>query len=986
MQQHPHHTRRRIQQLVERLRSRIYREVIDVEDLHISPPVDRLTYEQAQDLQYEPVRPGRQLGPMWTTFWFRGSSRVPDAWQQGQVDFIWKTHSEATLWIGGRSIGGLNPGRDEVPLNAEMLASGCVEFQVEVACNGLFGSVGRTYDTVEPFVLDRCAIGLFDPAAWNLYYDLLVLSELERQEDLEADWRGHLLGGLNQVANGLDETDPATWPAAQTLASELLAHGNGAFRHELSAVGHAHIDTAWLWPIEETWRKCTRTFSTATLYMDRYPEYRFACPQAAQYAAIKERNPDLYRRIKAKFDTGQWIPVGGTWVEPDCNIPSGESLCRQFLYGQRLFEQEFGRRCREFWNPDVFGYNGQLPQILRQGGVDRFLTQKLSWNAFNKPRHQTFTWEGIDGSQVLTHFPPANTYNSTASVEELRRLVREYRDNDRSSQSYLLFGVGDGGGGPTRDMLERLRRARDLQGLPRTEIRDADTFFLRLEADCKDLPRMVGELYFELHRGTYTTQAATKRGNRKAEILLHDVEFLSVLAHRLKDVAYPQEEIGALWRLLLTNQFHDILPGSSITQVYQDTARDYADIQARGSALQSAALTALSDGEEAELRPLNTTGADRCEVASLPDGALRYISAPAFGMGEVIKAPRPVTIQRQQDDIILENGRLRAVLRADGSLSSLIDQQTGRESLAAPGNQLLIYDDHPTAWDAWDIDLFALETASAVEPAHSCAVVTDNSMRAEVEFSRRIGAASSMTQRVRLDAGSGRLEFHTRVDWHENNKMLKVAFPVDVRAMNATYEMQFGHVERPTHYNSSVDLARFEVPGHRWVDLSEHGFGVSLLTDCKYGYHTLGNTMHITLLRSPKSPDPEADMGQHEFAYAIFPHAGTWQDAGLVAEATHFNVPVAWVRSNSPPHSLFAVDDSNLVLDTVKLAEDGDALVLRLYEAHGARGVARLTVGLPASRAVRCNTLEDPGEPLPFDQGVVELPYRPHQLISVLLS
>lgn len=984
MQQHPQHTRRRIQQLVERLHSRIYTHTIDVQDLRISPPVDRITYEQAQELPYEPVQPGRQLGPLWTTFWFRGSVHIPDDWREGQVDLIWKTHSEATLWINGRSIGGINPGRDEVFLAPEMVAPGRLDFQVEVACNGLFGGVGRQYETVEPFVLDRCAIGLFDPAAWKLYYDLLVLSELEREEGLEADWRGRLLSTLNQVANLLDENAPETWPEAQQLATQLLSNHNGTFRHELSAVGHAHIDTAWLWPIEETWRKCTRTFSTATLYMDRYPEYVFACPQAVQYATIKERNPDLYRRIKEKFATGQWVPVGGTWVEPDCNLPSGESLCRQFLFGQRFFQEEFGVRCREFWNPDVFGYNGQLPQILRQAGVDRFLTQKLSWNAFNKPRHQTFTWEGIDGSQVLTHFPPANSYNSRGTVEELRRLVREYKDNDRSSRSYLLFGVGDGGGGPTRDMLERLRRARDVQGLPRTEVRAPTDFFDGLEEDCQDLPRMVGELYFELHRGTYTTQAATKRGNRKGEIMLHDVEFLSALVSRLNGAEYPREEIDSLWRLLLTNQFHDILPGSSITLVYQDTQRDHAEVQDRGAALRSAALESL--GSRGGLRPVNTTSATRSHVAEQPDGKLAYVTAPAYGIGEITEAPDQVTVQQQDDGTVLENSRLRAVLNGDGSVSSLVDKQTGRESLAGRGNQIIIYDDHPTNWDAWEIDLFALETGVGCPPAQSCDVVTETPLRAEVEFSRSIGAASSMKQRVRLDAGSGRLEFHTWADWHETDKMLKVAFPVDVRALEATYEMQFGHVARPTHYNNSYDLARFEVPGHRWVDLSEHGFGVSLLTDCKYGYHTLANTMHITLLRSPKVPDPEADMGEHEFAYAVYPHAGCWQDAGLVSEATHFNVPVVWTRTNDQPRSFFAVDDDNLVLDTVKRAEDSDALVLRLYEAHGARGVARLKVDLPVQRAVLCNTLEDEGEPLNLNQGVVKMAYQPHQLISVMLS
>ena len=984
MQQHPQYTRNRISQMIGRLRGKIYAQTLDVEDLQISPPVERISYAEAQQLAYEPVAPGRQLGPLWTTFWFRGRIDLPSDWSGQQVDFLWDSHSEATLWIGGRTVGGLNPGRSELPLEEEMIEHGHLEFQVEVACNGLFGHVGRHYKTVESFVLDRCAIGRFDPEAWELYYDLLVLCELENQEGMDADWSGRLLADLNRVANLLDVDNPNSWPAARKITSELYSNRNGSYRHQLSAIGHAHMDTAWLWPLEETWRKCTRTFSTATLYMDYYPEYKFACSQAVQYEEMKTRNPDLYHRIKEKFNTAQWVPVGGTWVEPDCNVPSGEALCRQFLFGQRFFQREFGAYCHEFWNPDVFGYNGQLPQIMKEAGVRYFLTQKLSWNHFNKPDHQTFAWEGIDGSEVLTHFPPANSYNSVATVEELRRVVRSYKDNDRSGQSYMLFGVGDGGGGPTRDMLERLRRAKDLQGLPRTEVRSANEFFKRLEEDCQDLPRVIGELYFELHRGTYTTQAATKKGNRKGEFLLHDVEFLAVLAQRLQNVSYPKDELDALWKSLLVNQFHDILPGSSIRLVYEDAERDYAKIQAEGGKLCEAALDALGDGG-AE-KPVNTTSFERHEVAATADGGLVFVDVPAYGIGQVGATADEVTVTEEEGQVVLENFQLRAVLSSEGSLTSLIEKNEEREALSGIGNQLLIYDDHPTAWDAWEIDPFALETAKECPPADSRAVVTRSPLRAEVEFSRKIGVESRLVQKVRLDAGARRLEFHTEVDWHESDKMLKVAFPVNVRSLNATYEMQFGHVARPTHYNNSYDLAKFEVPGHKWADLSEYGFGVSLLTDCKYGYHTFGDSMHITLLRAPKAPDPEADMGQHSFAYAIYPHQGSWQEAGLVAEGYSFNAPLRWAASLSEPISYFSVGDPNLVLNTVKKAEDDDGLLLRLYEAHGARGVAELKSALPFKSAVCCNILEEEGEELQVVDGVVLIPYRPHQIISILLK
>ncbi|MBT5057724.1 MAG: alpha-mannosidase [Gemmatimonadetes bacterium] len=981
MLQHPGYTRNRIRQLVDRLQGRIYRDTVEVEDLQIAGPVDRIPYEEAQQLNYEPVQLGQQLGPAWATFWVRGSVRVPADWAGQRVDLLWKSHSEATLWLDGRTVGGLNSGRNEVVLVKEAAGGETATFQVEVACNELFGQQGQHYDSIEPYVLDRVGIGRFDPVAWELYYDMLVLSELEREQDLSGDWKGRLLAELNRAANILDEEDASTWSDALAILKDLYKVGNGGYVHALSAIGHAHIDTAWLWPIGETWRKCMRTFSTALLYMEDYPEYKFSCPQAAQYEAMQERNPELYRRMAEKVRTGQWVPVGGTWIEPDCNVPSGEALNRQFLYGQRFFQKEFGITCREFWNPDVFGYNGQLPQIMRQAGITRFLTQKLSWNAFNKPDHQTFMWQGIDGSEVVTHFPPANTYNAVATVEQLRHNVNVYKDSDRSGQSLLLYGIGDGGGGPTRDMLERIRRAEDLQGLPQTTNRNTEEFWDQLEAGFTDRPVRVGELYFELHRGTYTTQAATKKGNRKGEFLLHDIEFAATVANRLHGTAYPKDELDVLWKLLLTNQFHDILPGSSITLVYEDAERDYAQIQQEGGELRAAAIAALGEGVA---KPLNTTGFDRAEVVENTSGELVYAQAPAYGVGTIGAPPDQVVVTESGATITLANDRVAAVLAADGTLTSLVEKASGRQVMAEPGNQFLTYVDKPTAWDAWDIDPWALETVKTGAGAESCEILTRSPLRGEVAFTHKVGKKSSFKQVVRLDAGSGRLEFHTEVDWQEDDTMLKVAFPVQVRSMEATYEMQFGHTSRPTHYNTMHDLARYEVPGHKWVDLSEHGFGVSLLSESKYGYHTFDNTMHITLLRAPKKPDPIADRGQHTFSYAIYPHQGSWQEAGVIAEGFSFNVPLQWTGADAT--SWFRSDDAGLILDTVKRAEDSESLVLRLYEAYGGRGTARVKIGLPFEAAVSCNTLEEEGAPLVVQGDEIIVPYRPHQVISILVK
>ncbi len=989
MQRHPQYTRDRIAQVGDRIGALVYADVVDPDLLEVAGPVDRITVDEARSLAYRPTTLGEQFGPLWATYWFRVGPTVPERWAGDRVDLLWVSHSEATLWVDGRSIQGLNTSPDGARPDALLLdpAGGGekLDLRVELACNGMFGQLPRPYPSLEPVVLDRCQIARFDRRAWDLHHDFDVLRGLEAdwQNGLDPTWAGELLSELNRFCNVWVEDDRSTWDEAESILAGLLQRRNASSVHELSAIGHAHLDTAWLWPIEETYRKAVRSFSSQTAYMERYPEFRFACSQAQQSDWIRRRNPDLYGRIAHRVETGQWVPVGGSWVEPDCNLPSGESLVRQFLYGQRFFEREFGRRCREFWNPDVFGYNGQLPQIMRGAGIDRFLTQKLSWNRFNRPQHHTFTWQGIDGCEVLAHFPPADTYNASAEVAELRRNAREYKDHDRSRHSLLVYGWGDGGGGPTPAMLERLRRARDLQGLPRTTLSSSDRFFAALEEDAGDLPTIVGELYFEYHRGTYTTQAAAKRGNRMGERALHDAELLCAVAARSGISVYPAERLTELWQRLLVNQFHDILPGSSIGLVYEDTARDHAAVLEGAEALADGALSGLVDG--IGWTPVNTLGVERAEVAEHPELGEVWVEAPTCGFGSIAEPADAVTVTETQHGVVLANGSLRAELGRDGRLRSLVELGSGREAMAGDGNLFQIYDDRPTEYDAWDVDPFHLETVRDCPPAESCTVTVAGGLRGEVAFEQRVGRASTVHQSVRLEAGSGRLEFHCQAEWHERHTMLKVLFPVAVRAANATYQMQFGHAERPTHFSTSHDLARYEVPGHRFADLSEHGFGVALLTDCKYGYSTYANEMRISLLRSPQVPDPEADIGSHAFAYAVMPHAGGWREAGVVAEAARFETPIRWAAGTAQPRSLFSLDDPNLVLDTVKRAEDSDALVLRLYEAHGARGEARLRVGLPFTDALSCNLLEDTGDPLVVEDGAIIVPYRPHQIISLLV-
>ena len=997
MLRHPEYTRERLKQFAERLRAAVWADARPIEDLVVAGPVDRIPLPRAIELAYRPARRGEVFGPAWATYWFRARARVPDDWAGRRVDLYWQSHSEATLWIDGRAAQGLNhmpshspdgSTRPDAQLFARARGGEAVELWIEMACNRLFGQPGgeeRPYQTLEPYVLERCDLCAFDAAAWDLYFDFEVLRQLEAEMtgDAERSFAGELLAGLNRIVNQVDAAGRAGWAAARDQLGRLSARGGAGRALELSAIGHAHIDTAWLWPLAETVRKCERTFSSQLAYMERYPEHRFAVSQAQQWDWMRERNPDLWTRMVARAREGRFIPAGGTWVEPDCNVPCGESLVRQFLYGQRFFQNELGVRCSEFWQPDVFGYSGQLPQIMRGAGMTRFLTQKLSWNKFNRPHHHTFTWEGIDGSQVLAHFPPADTYNSVCDMAELRRAARDYKDHDRSRHAYLLFGHGDGGGGPTPRMLELLRRAADLQGLPRTAIRTPDEFFTLLEEDCSDRPVVVGELYFEYHRGTYTSVSEVKQNNRHAEQLLREVELLAAVADRLGRAAYPQAAVERLWKLVLLHQFHDILPGSSIGEVYADARRDHATVLAEAEALRAAALAALaSSGAPA---PLNTLSVARAEVAADPTGRPVWIEAPPFAWGRTGDPPDRVRLTRTDGGAVLENGLLRIEVAADGSITSLVHRASGREALAGRGNLLEIYDDQPVAWDAWDVDPFHLETRAECAPAARLEIAEDGPLAAAIAFERAIGAGSRARQVIRLTAGARRVDCSLDIDWQESHRMLKVAFPVAVRAMNATYEVQYGCLERPTHFNTPYDLARYEVPAHRFADLSEHGFGVAVLAHARYGWSAHGGTLRLSLLRAPEHPAPGIDRGRHQLRYAVLPHAGSWQDAAVVGEAARFDTPLLW----SPPGAdgpLFSLDGPALVLDTVKRAEDRPGLILRLYESLGSRGTARLTTSLPLSGARRCNLLEDPGERLERDGSSVAIPYRPYEIITIELT
>uniref|UniRef100_A0A8C1MFT3 Alpha-mannosidase 2C1 n=1 Tax=Cyprinus carpio TaxID=7962 RepID=A0A8C1MFT3_CYPCA len=901
----------------------------------------------------------------WWTCWFKVVLKIPEAWRGKEVHLRWESDGEGMVW------------RDQQPVQ------------------GLTKEGEKT-----SYVLTEC-LKDSEPRGFSLTLRCLwILSRYCHTLMLmlmlgEGEQRGfQALFTANEMVNLCDPADPSSFAAARSLAHKFFAQKNGESQHVVHAMGHCHIDSAWLWPYEETIRKCARSWVTVIRLMEKNPEFVFTCSQAQQFQWVKSWYPSLFSEIKQFVQKGQFIPVGGTWVEMDGNLPSGESMVRQFLHGQNFFKVEFGRYCKEFWLPDTFGYSAQLPQIMKGCGISRFLTQKLSWNLVNTFPHSTFFWEGIDGSLVLTHFPPGNSYGMNGKVEDLINTVKNNKDKGRANHSAVLFGFGDGGGGPTQLMLDRLQRVQDTDCLPKVQMSSPDVLFSQLESDSSLLCTWVGELFLELHNGTYTTQAKIKLGNRQCEALLHDIEVSSCLALCKRDgFKYPACKLQELWRLLLLNQFHDVIPGSCIEMVVEDALQYYDEIRTAGSRLLFAACESLGSapGKVAgsSIAVLNTLPWERTEVISLPaEDTQKRLGTSHRQNITLFKLPY---FRSVDGTIIMENGLLKATIDQTGRLMSL-NCYASRETISEGylGNQFALFDDVPLYWDAWDVMDYHLQTRKpAVEVIEPAKVVRSGGLQGSISFSLRISGKSTIKQEILLDACCPYIKFNTQVDWEESHKFLKVEFPVQVRSPNATYEIQFGHLQRPTHRNTSWDWARFEVWGHKWADLSEHGFGVALLNDSKYGYSIHENIMTLSLLRAPKAPDANADMGSHNFTYALMPHTGLFQDASIIQYAYNLNFPLHVFHGViAEPWSAFSVNCPAVILETIKQAESREnALLIRLYESHGSSVTTTLSTSLPIQEAWHCDLLERPDSSIPMSKtsSGISLTFKPFQIRSLLL-
>ncbi|KAI0713074.1 glycoside hydrolase family 38 protein [Cerioporus squamosus] len=999
-----------------------------------APGLSKPSFEEAMKQKFRPASKGESFGPSWTNHWWKVSVTIPSYWEQYErVQFEFDPSCEAMIYstdgtpLQGITGGGGGDRRVEYILPRSAVKAGKHEFVIESSCNGMFG-VPWNGDTIAPpdmnryFGLASADLVVPNMEAWHLLWDFQALRQISESVPGNTALQNKALTTANAIMNVFEKGDVHSLTAARNLAEEVFGedwaqkgekvYEEGAEKAQVWGIGHCHIDTAWLWPYRVTQQKVARSWSTQVDLMDRYPEHRFTCSQAQQYKWLEQLYPPLFERVKDKIKAGSFHPVGGSWVENDANMPSGEALARQFIFGQRYFESRFGIRCNTAWLPDSFGLTGALPQLIRLADMDYFFTQKLSCNNFP---HSTFNWVGIDGTQVLCHMTPVGACNL-----------------ESSDISLLVFGNGDGGGGPLAKMLENLRRIRATSNksrdIPPVNMgHSVDEFFDVLAKDSDagaKLPNWSGELYLEFHRGTYTSHGSIKKGNRKSEILLRDVEIISTFASLFKyhktDYVYPNEKINDCWEKVLLNQF---LPGSAIGMVYDDAEKLYAEVRKDGETLLEEAFKAIFPPSVSLTDPsfkskktgtivgFNTTFFPRRDIVEVPlTGAAQRLKSQvvqtakngatalalldcsagggvAYSTGMYANC-KPVSVARVgTDHFVLKNASVQLTI-IEGRITSLYDVALDHELIpTGESGGLVIFDDKPNYWDAWDVEIHHLEKFEKLR-FENISIAAEGPLRASLKSVIKYGQ-STINVVTDTDCSAASLKknsrsffrFDAEVDWHERHEFLKFELPLNIKNDFATYETQFGHVQRPTHKNTTWDMAKFEVCGHKYADLSEYGYGVAILSESKYGFSCRGNVLRISLLRAATAPDSEQDQGKHEFSWAVMPHQGHFLES---------DVPIAAILFNSPIHVRLLEDTTeapllktkpafqlegapNVFLETVKRGLDDDfeshdspSVVLRLYEAYGGHGTVKLRFAehLSVVKVLITNLLEDKLEEL----------------------
>lgn len=841
----------------------------------------------------------------------------------------------------------------------------------------------------------------------ELYYFARAIAETLEYLDETDEQYENLVGALNRAFLVIDWDGEEFYATIEDAHAILMSELDRLEKHTdvtVNVVGHTHIDVAWLWRLKHTREKAQRSFTTVLRLMEQYDEYIFLQTQPQLYKYIKEDCPEVYAKIKERIAEGRWEPDGGMWVEADCNVSSGEALVRQFLHGTRFLEQEFGKKCEYLWLPDVFGYSWALPQILKQCELDTFMTTKISWNQFNTIPDDLFKWRGIDGTEILTYFIDTpeegrpyegrfSTYNGVMNPRSVMGSWNRFKNKSLSHDTLISYGYGDGGGGVNRDMLEYRRAMAKLPGLPNVKPTRVGDFFKKIHSNVDKTDRYVhtwdGELYLEYHRGTYTAQGYNKKMNRYLENKLAQIEWLSSMAYILGG-EYAEKQLHDAWETVLLHQFHDIIPGSSIREVYEDSHVNYERAEAQANEAKDIALSTLVSEKEHTYTVYSTNSFGGKELLHIPekeagifvDAEGKVLAAQQCEQGyEVLVDVEPfaaVAVTFTQNAVqeaamnyeeatpfsmegsTLDTPWYTIAWNEGGQLTKIFDKEAKRDVLkeGQEGNVLEIFEDKPIDFDAWDIDIFYIEKMQKINAAEAPSLVENGPLKAVVRFHYKYHLSDIMQDMI-VYKHSKRIDFKTHVDWHESHKLLKVAFYTDIRSTKSTYDIQFGHVERPTHWNNSWDWARFEVCGHKWADLSETGYGVSLLNDCKYGHNIKDNAMKLSLLTSSKYPDTEADMGEHDFTYALYPHLGSVTEGGTIEEANSLNLPAQLVKGAfADVRKIAKVSSDSVIIDAVKKAEDEDCLIVRMHECRGGRSNVTLSSEYAVKRIAPCNLIE----------------------------
>ena len=996
---------------------------------------EHLRLPPGDQADWQPVTSGFSWGAPWGSAWFRTRTQLPESCSGKRIYICAETGApEAMLVVDGTPNGVFDPNHPVVMLTSE----GDTEHTYDIAIEAYAGTpcVGSSPNAIAPprdeerparfrRTFQQLSLLLAREDVIAFVFDLRVLLDLVETLPDHSLRRGRITSALQKIYTAVDampgETEEARWrpklAAARRLMQPLLRARNGDTTPTVGIIGHSHIDTAWLWTIAETERKCARTFSSILNLMRQYPEFTFIQSAPCHMEMVQQYYPELLDAAREAVARGTWEVNGAMYVEPDCNIPSGESFVRQLLFGQRATEALFGVRSDTFWQPDVFGYSAALPQILQGCGVEFFLTTKLSWNDTTRLPYDTFTWKGIDGSSVITHF---NKIHCWPDPKTLASQWRDVQHPDVQDRHLCSFGFGDGGGGPQFEMLEVARRVGDLEGCPKGEYTTVSSFMqgVRDELDC--LPVWNGELYLELHRGTLTSIAGVKKGNRKSEIALRNAELAWTLA-ALQGATYPTGTLNGLWKTLLINQFHDILPGSSIPAVNDQAIRELSACQTQAAELAVQGLQEAhpaDTGGSAAVLLANSLSWDRtgeCVVRDIADDHIPAIGGtscqriveldgtPALVVsGLTVPAlatlviplttgepeeTSPFKVRKQS----LETPFAKVRFDRLGRIASFVDKRTRRELVTKGGglNTLWIGEDIPANWDNWDVDYDQALKMQAETRLVARTVVADGPLQLRLQLEYELGDASRVVQHVVFHSTTARVDFETAVDWQEKHKLLKAGFTVDVLAATARHEIQYGHLERPTHENRPADRAQFEICNHKWTDLSESRFGIALLNDCKYGLSVRDGDMRLTLLKSGTHPDPRGDNGQHAFTYSLLPHDSGFSTESVIRPAYELNMPVLATPTTGVPaigKSLVQIDQTNVIVEVVKMAEDGTGLVIRLYEAERSGTWCNIGFAGNVEHVAETNMLEESGKPLTVKNSTVSLYFRPFEIKTLKIK